>query len=128
MAIRSRWDYCTLNNGNNIPLMRGLLFHYFRLGPSTTSALVINNSSHAFSIYLNINRLLLGNSEHKIQNYEVVDYHYCCSYHCWNLRCTKLQGWRKRRRILFWCSCWRNGLWLCYLRNIFSRRWIDTFI
>ena len=56
------WDYCTLTKGNNIPLCVGycLLFgsRYCRTSDKTTF-----NSSHAFSIYLNINRLLLGNSE-----------------------------------------------------------------
>lgn len=35
---------------------------------------------------------------------------------------------KEKEKNSFLGSCWRNELWLCYFRNIFSRRWIDTFI
>ena len=91
----------TLTLGIIVPLTKGIIYLnawaivYYSVTGSPEPLDNNDNSSHAFPIYLNNNRLLLGNSEYKIQNYELVDYYYCCSYHCRNLRRTKLQGWRK---------------------------------
>lgn len=63
----------TLTLGIIVPLTKGIIYLnawaivYYSVTGSPEPLDNNDNSSHAFSIYLNNNRLLLGNSEHKIQ-------------------------------------------------------------
>lgn len=56
------WDDCTLLREGIIYLIAWAIVCYRLAGPSTTSVLVISNSSHAIPF---INRQLLGNSWQK---------------------------------------------------------------